>query len=169
MAPVASANVTRFRSTINRRSASLATVACSGSHAILNPDRRLSLARPGVSRCAAAPRSGYAGRIPVPPRRTPQGTAERLLASVIPASLQSAGRHRRVVIARRSFRAALRSVRRQTEAPIPLAVFLLRSPWPRLVLLLLFLLFLFRQLLLLAFFLVFLATLVSHACSCPLV
>ena len=43
--------------------------------------------------------------------------------------------------------------------------FLLRSPWPGLVLLLLILLFLFRQLLLLAFFLVFLATLVSHASS----
>jgi hypothetical protein len=42
---------------------------------------------------------------------------------------------------------------------------LLRSPWPVLVLLRLFLLFLFLHLLLLAFFLVFLATLVSHACS----
>ena len=37
MAPVASANVTRFRSTMNPRSASLATVACSGSHVMLNP------------------------------------------------------------------------------------------------------------------------------------
>jgi hypothetical protein len=46
-----------------------------------------------------------------------------------------------------------------------LASFLLRSPWPGFVLLLLLLLFLFRHLLLLAFFLVFLATLVSHACS----
>jgi hypothetical protein len=43
--------------------------------------------------------------------------------------------------------------------------FLLRSLWPGLVLLLLRLLFLFRQLLLFVFFLVFLATLVSHACS----
>jgi hypothetical protein len=43
--------------------------------------------------------------------------------------------------------------------------FLLRSPWPGLVLLPLFLLFLFLHLLLLAFFLVFLATLVSHARS----
>jgi hypothetical protein len=43
--------------------------------------------------------------------------------------------------------------------------FLLRSPWPGLVLLLLLLLFLFRHLLLFAFFLVFLATLISHACS----
>jgi hypothetical protein len=46
-----------------------------------------------------------------------------------------------------------------------LARFLLRSPWPSLVVLILLLLFLFRQLLLLVFFLVFLATLVSHACS----
>ena len=43
--------------------------------------------------------------------------------------------------------------------------FLLRSLGPGLVLLLLVLLFLFRQLLLFAFFLVLLATLVSHACS----
>ena len=42
---------------------------------------------------------------------------------------------------------------------------LLRSFWPGLVLLLLLLLFLFRQLLLFVFFLVLLATLVSHACS----
>ena len=43
--------------------------------------------------------------------------------------------------------------------------FLLRSPWPGLVLLPLCLFFLFLHLLLLAFFLVFLATFVSHACS----
>jgi hypothetical protein len=43
---------------------------------------------------------------------------------------------------------------------------ILRSPCPGLVLLPLFLLFLFLHLLLLAFFLVFLATLVSHARSC---
>jgi hypothetical protein len=41
----------------------------------------------------------------------------------------------------------------------------LRSPWPVLVLLSLFLLFLFVHLLLLALCLVFLATFVSHACS----
>jgi hypothetical protein len=46
------------------------------------------------------------------------------------------------------------------------ASFLLRSPWAVLILLPLFLLFLFLHLLLLAFFLVFLATLVSHARSC---
>ena len=43
------------------------------------------------------------------------------------------------------------------------ASFLLRSPWVVLILFPLFLLFLFRHLLLLAFFLVFLATFVSHA------
>ena len=43
--------------------------------------------------------------------------------------------------------------------------FLLRSPWPGLVLLPLCLGFLFLHLLLLVFVLVFLATLVSHACS----
>jgi hypothetical protein len=42
---------------------------------------------------------------------------------------------------------------------------LLRSPWPGLALLPLFLLFLFLHLLLLDLFLVLLATLVSHACS----
>jgi hypothetical protein len=42
---------------------------------------------------------------------------------------------------------------------------LLRSPWPGLVLLSLCLLFLLRHLLLLSFFLVFLATLISHTCS----
>ena len=45
------------------------------------------------------------------------------------------------------------------------ASFLLRSPWAVLILFPLFLLFLFLHLLLLAFFLVFLATFVSHACS----
>jgi hypothetical protein len=45
------------------------------------------------------------------------------------------------------------------------ASFLLRSPWAVLILLPLFLLFLFLHLLLLAFFLVFLAALVSHVCS----
>ena len=48
-----------------------------------------------------------------------------------------------------------------TRAPNPI----LRSPWPGLVLLPLFLLFLFRDLLLFGLFLVFLATLVAHAFS----
>jgi hypothetical protein len=48
---------------------------------------------------------------------------------------------------------------------LPSVKFLLRRPWPWLVLLLLLLLFLFRQLLLFVLFLVFLAALVSHACS----
>jgi hypothetical protein len=46
-----------------------------------------------------------------------------------------------------------------------LVSFLLRSPWPGVVLLLLFLLLLFRRLLLLAFCLVLLAAFVSHVSS----
>jgi hypothetical protein len=62
--------------------------------------------------------------------------------------------------------AARRAVTKVAVTPDGCATsFLLRSPWPGLVLLPLFLLFLFLHLLLLDLFLVLLATFVSHACS----
>jgi hypothetical protein len=78
-------------------------------------------------------------------------------------SLRCAGRCRvmKVFFAMACGPRAMRT-RRSRRKPVGL----LRSPWPGLVLLPLFLLFLFLHLLLLAFFLVFLATLVSHARSC---
>src|SRR4030095_3240866 len=66
--------------------------------------------RPGVSRCAAPPRSRYTARVPVPPRRTQPAGRRVLPAHGIPESLQPARRHRRLVVARRSFRTALLAV-----------------------------------------------------------